>query len=70
MVGHGTSGHRGDGVRAGGDRGKHFPGLGQVTANTDTAAGVTDTVTTAHDADMAPFAASAAGAPCVMVSPA
>jgi beta-glucosidase-like glycosyl hydrolase len=36
---------------------KHFPGLGRVRANTDTSAGVTDTVTTAHDAYLAPFAA-------------
>ena len=48
---------------------KHFPGLGHVTANTDTSAGVTDTVTTRTSADIAPFrAAIAAGAPVVMVS--
>jgi beta-N-acetylhexosaminidase len=37
---------------------KHFPGLGRVTANTDTTAHVTDTVTTAHDAYLKPFAAA------------
>ena len=48
---------------------KHFPGLGHVLANTDTTAGVTDTVTTRTAADLAPFrAAIAAGAPVVMVS--
>jgi beta-N-acetylhexosaminidase len=39
---------------------KHFPGLGRVTANTDTTAHVTDRVTTAHDADLQPFAAAIA----------
>jgi beta-N-acetylhexosaminidase len=39
---------------------KHFPGLGRVTANTDTTAHVTDTVTTAHDAYLQPFAAAIA----------
>ncbi len=49
---------------------KHFPGLGRVTGNTDTTFGVTDTVTTRHDAYLAPFAAgtSTAGAEMVMVS--
>jgi beta-N-acetylhexosaminidase len=48
---------------------KHFPGLGRVTANTDTSSGVTDTVTTRHDAYLAPFAAAIhAGAPFMMVS--
>ena len=48
---------------------KHFPGLGHVTANTDTTADVTDTVTTRTSADIAAFrAATAAGAPVVMVS--
>jgi beta-N-acetylhexosaminidase len=48
---------------------KHFPGLGHVTANTDTSAGVTDTVTTRTSGDLAPFrAAVAAGARVVMVS--
>lgn len=37
---------------------KHFPGLGRVHGNTDTTSGVTDSVTTAHDADLAPFAAA------------
>jgi beta-N-acetylhexosaminidase len=48
---------------------KHFPGLGHVTANTDTTAGVKDTVTTRTSADLAPFrAAIAAGARMVMIS--
>jgi beta-N-acetylhexosaminidase len=48
---------------------KHFPGLGHVTANTDTTASVTDTVTTATSPDIRTFpAAVSAGAPFVMVS--
>jgi beta-N-acetylhexosaminidase len=48
---------------------KHFPGLGRVTANTDTSTGVTDHVTTRTDPDLAPFAAAiAAGTPFVMMS--
>jgi beta-N-acetylhexosaminidase len=48
---------------------KHFPGLGRVTGNTDTTSGVTDTVTTRHDAYLAPFAAAIkAGVPFVMMS--
>jgi beta-N-acetylhexosaminidase len=48
---------------------KHFPGLGRVTGNTDTASGVTDTVTTAQDPYLAPFAAAIkAGVPFVMMS--
>jgi beta-N-acetylhexosaminidase len=48
---------------------KHFPGLGRVTGNTDTTAGVTDSTTTRHDAYLAPFAAAVrAGMPFVMVS--
>jgi beta-N-acetylhexosaminidase len=48
---------------------KHFPGLGRVAANTDTTAGVTDTVTTRHDPYLQPFAAAIrAGAPFVMMS--
>ena len=48
---------------------KHFPGLGRVTANTDTTAGVTDNVTTSTDAYLAPFKAGIqAGAPFVMMS--
>ncbi|WP_125609587.1 glycoside hydrolase family 3 N-terminal domain-containing protein [Specibacter cremeus] len=34
---------------------KHFPGLGRVTANTDTAAGVTDDITTRTDPYLQPF---------------
>ena len=49
--------------------GKHFPGLGRVTANTDTTFGVTDTVTTRHDAYLQPFAtAISQGIPAIMVS--
>jgi beta-N-acetylhexosaminidase len=48
---------------------KHFPGLGRVTANTDTTAGVTDYVTTSTDAYLSPFKAGIqAGAPFVMMS--
>jgi beta-N-acetylhexosaminidase len=48
---------------------KHFPGLGHVTANTDTTAGVKDTVTTRTSPDLAPFrAAVSAGAGMVMMS--
>lgn len=49
--------------------GKHFPGLGRVTANTDTTPHVTETVTTRHDAFTRPFAAAiGAGAPMIMMS--
>jgi beta-glucosidase-like glycosyl hydrolase len=48
---------------------KHFPGLGRVTANTDTTAGVTDPTTTRTSSYLKPFARSiAAGAPFVMMS--
>jgi beta-N-acetylhexosaminidase len=48
---------------------KHFPGLGRVSGNTDTTSGVTDSVTTRHDAYLAPFrAAVAAKVPFVMMS--
>jgi beta-N-acetylhexosaminidase len=48
---------------------KHFPGLGRVTANTDTSSGVVDAVTTRHDAYVVPFAAAIhAGTPFVMMS--
>jgi beta-N-acetylhexosaminidase len=48
---------------------KHFPGLGRVTGNTDTTSGVTDSVTTRHDAYLAPFAAAITGhVPFVMMS--
>ena len=48
---------------------KHFPGLGHVTANTDTTSTVTDAVTTATSTDIRSFmAAVSAGAPFVMVS--
>jgi beta-N-acetylhexosaminidase len=48
---------------------KHFPGLGRVTANTDTASGVIDATTGRHDAYVAPFASAVrAGLPWVMLS--
>jgi beta-N-acetylhexosaminidase len=48
---------------------KHFPGLGRVAGNTDTASVVTDTVTTRSSGDLAPFrGAVTAGAPFLMVS--
>jgi beta-N-acetylhexosaminidase len=48
---------------------KHFPGLGRVAENTDTTSGVRDTVTTEHDAFLAPFAAAVkAAARFVMMS--
>jgi beta-N-acetylhexosaminidase len=48
---------------------KHFPGLGRVTANTDTTSGVTDTVTTRSSSDITPFrAAVTSGAQFLMVS--
>jgi beta-N-acetylhexosaminidase len=48
---------------------KHFPGLGHVTANTDTTASVVDTVTTPTSTDLRTFpSAVSAGAPFVMVS--
>ncbi|MGH3322669.1 MAG: glycoside hydrolase family 3 N-terminal domain-containing protein, partial [Streptosporangiaceae bacterium] len=48
---------------------KHFPGLGRVRRNTDTSYGVTDKVTTRHDAYLRPFhAAIDSSVPVVMVS--
>lgn len=48
---------------------KHFPGLGRVTANTDTSAQVVDQVTTRDDDSVRAFAAGIdAGAPFVMIS--
>lgn len=48
---------------------KHFPGLGRVSANTDTTADVVDSRTTTHDAYLKPFAAGIkAGAGAVMIS--
>jgi beta-N-acetylhexosaminidase len=48
---------------------KHFPGLGRVIDNPDTAAGVRDPVTTSDDPALRPYAAViAAGARFVMVS--
>jgi beta-N-acetylhexosaminidase len=49
--------------------GKHFPGLGRVTGNTDFTAAVVDDVTTSSDPYLAPFHdAIAAGVPMVMVA--
>lgn len=48
---------------------KHFPGLGRVAGNTDTASGVVDPITTADDPYLDSFRAGIeAGAPFVMVS--
>lgn len=48
---------------------KHFPGLGRVAGNTDTTSGVTDSVTSRHDAFLAPFSAAVqGGVPFVMIS--
>jgi beta-N-acetylhexosaminidase len=48
---------------------KHFPGLGHVRGNTDTTAGVEDTVTARTSADLTPFrTAITAGARMVMIS--
>lgn len=48
---------------------KHFPGLGRVTGNTDTAVGVTDTKTTRTDANLKPYRTGIpAGVRWVMVS--
>ena len=48
---------------------KHFPGLGRVTANTDTSSGVKDTITPRNSAYLNPFrAAITAGARMVMIS--
>ncbi|GAA2164930.1 glycoside hydrolase family 3 N-terminal domain-containing protein [Pedococcus bigeumensis] len=48
---------------------KHFPGLGYVTANTDTTAGVKDSVTTTTSGSIAPFRSAVAnGVPVVMMS--
>ncbi|HEY8786779.1 MAG TPA: glycoside hydrolase family 3 N-terminal domain-containing protein [Candidatus Limnocylindria bacterium] len=49
--------------------GKHFPGLGRVTGNTDFTAAVVDDVTTTSDAYLTPFRdAITAGIPFVMVA--
>lgn len=48
---------------------KHFPGLGRVTGNTDTTAGVTDNETVRNDPYVVPFKnAVDAGVPWLMVS--
>ena len=48
---------------------KHFPGLGRASGNTDTTAGVVDTVTTRRDPYLQPFRAAVdADTPYVMVA--
>lgn len=48
---------------------KHYPGLGRVTANTDSTAGVVDPITTRNDPYLLPFARGvAAGARVTMIS--
>lgn len=48
---------------------KHFPGLGRVRVNTDTATGATDEQTTAEDPSLLPFRAGIqAGTEAVMIS--
>jgi beta-N-acetylhexosaminidase len=48
---------------------KHFPGLGHVTENTDTASGVVDGAVTDKGPDVGIYRSEiAAGAPCIMVS--
>lgn len=48
---------------------KHFPGLGSVRGNTDTTAGVVDSVTTSKSSSITPFSSGIkAGAPFVMIS--
>lgn len=69
VAGHGTAVARGLAAAGVDATVKHFPGLGRVSGNTDTSAGVTDSVTTRHDAYLAPFAAAIrAGVPFVMMS--
>ncbi|GAA2241838.1 hypothetical protein GCM10010401_13350 [Rarobacter faecitabidus] len=61
----------GRGMRAAGvgDAVKHFPGLGRVSRNTDTSAGVVDRVTGAKSGSVKVFAAAIEdGSPFVMVS--
>lgn len=60
-----------DGLRASGIAAsvKHFPGLGEVTGNTDFASGIVDSVTSADSQSLAPFrAAVQAGVASVMIS--
>lgn len=47
---------------------KHFPGLGRVTENTDTASGVTDTVTTRDDASVGVFRDLIAEGTCAVMA--
>jgi beta-N-acetylhexosaminidase len=69
VASHGVAAARGLAAAGIAPTAKHFPGLGRVTGNTDTARGVTDTVTTRHDPYLHPFrAAVGAHVPFVMVS--
>ncbi len=69
VAGHGTAVVRGLATAGVSATAKHFPGLGRVAGNTDTASGVRDTVTTRHDPYLAPFAAAVgSGVPFVMMS--
>ncbi|MGI8677913.1 MAG: glycoside hydrolase family 3 N-terminal domain-containing protein [Jatrophihabitans sp.] len=69
VASHGTAVVRGLATAGVSATAKHFPGLGRVAGNTDTASGVRDTVTTRHDPYLAPFAAAVgSGVPFVMMS--
>jgi beta-N-acetylhexosaminidase len=69
VTSHGTAVARGLAAAAVDATIKHFPGLGRVAGNTDTTAGVRDTVTTSTDPYLAPFqAAIKGGVPFVMMS--
>lgn len=46
---------------------KHFPGLGRVTANTDTAANVVDDIIGADSPDVAVYKELIAGGPCLVM---